>query len=150
VTAGTLVASTILVGDYVSIPAVIDRSVPDVVHLLVADHQRHPFWVRSEDVDARRGQFQGRVVAVWPEHLELVVCSATDEHYLTVPAHVASVLPHEESLQPCHLCRPVDSSEPIWLYDGEAFYPVDSFPAGALDRDQVPPRLRDLGHLRNV
>lgn len=141
--------ATAVVGDYVTVPAVIERSVPQVAHLLTADHQRHPFWVRAQDVDSRARLFRGRVVAAWPEYLELRVYSKTDEYFLTVPADVVTVEPYVEELHAGFLYRPVDTSEPTWLYDGEAFYPVDTFPAGARDRDELPPRLESVGHLRD-
>lgn len=148
-TSPTLNRPGVVVGDRVTVPATV-RQFTSVGHLLEADHQRRRFWVRPQDVDTGAGTFRGRVVAVWPEHLELAVLSRNEEYYLTVPTDVVTVLPHVEQLAAGHLYRPAGEFGPFWLYDGEAFYPVETFPAGAQDRDQLPARLEDVGHLRDL
>lgn len=136
----------------VLVPATVEERNDGYAYLLRTQGVEPLFWVRTEDLRRETGNsvlFGGRVTWIDGDTVAVTVFSPTDEYTLRLgPDAVAEEMPYTEQLSPGHLYA--DRARRFgdtWLYDGEAFYPVKSFPEGALDRDEMPKRLHDLGHV---
>lgn len=140
-----------IAGDYVSIKARAVDIIPDYAYGMQPLGMDLTCYVRTADVAESRKAFRGRVLSVAGDSVKVEAFSPSDQYEVDIPIDIVVVLPYAEKLTAGHKYRQFGTFfSPVWLYDGEAFYPVDTFPHGAVDRDQLPPRLEDLGHLRDA